>query len=54
MIPFENKDCFSTLFADLEKDPDVFIALEINSLEDAFINIGMDETKFLGENVDEH
>ena len=29
------------------------MTLEMNTLEDAFINIGMDENKFLGEHVDE-
>jgi ATP-binding cassette subfamily A (ABC1) protein 3 len=31
----------------LESDPEISINLELNSLEDAFINIGMDEEKYL-------
>jgi len=31
----------------LENDHNLNISLEMNSLEDAFINIGMDENRFL-------
>ncbi|KAL4439562.1 hypothetical protein ABPG74_003964 [Tetrahymena malaccensis] len=50
-LPFDNKDKFVQLFQILEKDfEDVQIMFEMNTLEDAFINIGMDEQKYL--NVD--
>jgi len=31
----------------LEQDKGIYINLENNTLEDAFVNIGMDEEKFL-------
>lgn len=42
-LPFEMRPKFSDLFTQLEQDRSLSINLEMNSLEDAFINIGMDE-----------
>ncbi len=38
------------LFEKLEKEVYLLFNLEMNSLEDAFINIGMDEEKFISSN----
>ena len=42
-LPFVMRPKFSDLFTQLEQDKSLSINLEMNSLEDAFINIGMDE-----------
>ncbi|EAR96798.2 transporter family ABC domain protein (macronuclear) [Tetrahymena thermophila SB210] len=46
-LPFSSKQHFSNLFSTLEKDNELNLDLEANTLEDAFINIGMDENKYL-------
>ncbi|KAL4509467.1 hypothetical protein ABPG73_022683 [Tetrahymena malaccensis] len=46
-LPFSSKSSFSNLFSALEKDIELNLDLEANTLEDAFINIGMDEDKYL-------
>ena len=51
MIPFNYQKHFSNLFDHLEQVEGINVNLEMNSLEDAFINIGMDEDKFLRERV---
>lgn len=48
-LPFEQKGNFTALFKELESDKDLKITLNINSLEDAFVNIGMDEDRFLAK-----
>ena len=47
-LPFSSKEKFYDLFRELEKDSRFQINLEMNTLEDAFVNIGMDEDKYLG------
>ncbi|EAR92762.2 ABC transporter family protein (macronuclear) [Tetrahymena thermophila SB210] len=50
LIPFSAQACFAELFHSLEKYEHINVDLEMNSLEDAFINIGMDEENFLERN----
>ncbi|EAR84667.2 ABC transporter family protein (macronuclear) [Tetrahymena thermophila SB210] len=47
LLPFETQDRYSYLFAQLEQQQNLMINLQMNSLEDAFVNIGMDEEKYL-------
>ena len=46
-LPFNQENRFTELFGELERDKKISINLEMNSLEDAFVNIGMEEEKFL-------
>ncbi|KAL4503253.1 hypothetical protein ABPG72_000859 [Tetrahymena utriculariae] len=46
-LPFSSKQKFPNLFSTLEQEPELSLDLEMNTLEDAFINIGMDEEKYL-------
>ena len=40
LLPFATQSILGQLFENLEKIPDVALSLDLNSLEDAFINIG--------------
>ena len=46
-LPFSQQGKFTDLFYELEKENKISVNLEMNSLEDAFINIGMEEEKYL-------
>ncbi|CAD8193046.1 unnamed protein product [Paramecium pentaurelia] len=46
-VPFKQKDKFLSLFEQLERDQTIQVNLMMNTLEEAFINIGMDEESFL-------
>jgi ATP-binding cassette subfamily A (ABC1) protein 3 len=52
-VPFRLQSALKELFSELEDYKDVTISLEMNSLEDAFINIGMDEENFMKEHHSE-
>jgi hypothetical protein len=43
MLPTQHKAAFLPLFQRLESDPSITLDLAMTSLEEAFINIGMDE-----------
>lgn len=47
LIPFHVQSKLSGLFKFLEEIPGIKISMEMNTLEDAFVNIGMEEEKFL-------
>jgi ATP-binding cassette subfamily A (ABC1) protein 3 len=47
LLPTQNKSTLLPLFEHLEKDPTITLDLAMTSLEEAFINIGMDEEKFM-------
>lgn len=53
MVSFSAQEHFVDLFEKLEKEQGFLINLEMNTLEDAFVNIGMDEDKFFKGNEDE-
>lgn len=46
-VPFSEREKLIPIFQKIEREQDVEVNLEMNSLEDAFVNIGMDESKFL-------
>lgn len=46
-LPYSEKPKLINIFKELEKDSSVQIDLALNSLEEAFINIGMDEESFI-------
>ncbi|KAL4504088.1 hypothetical protein ABPG72_020926 [Tetrahymena utriculariae] len=46
LLPFSSTSQFSGLFQQLEKDNDLMINLQINSLEDVFVSIGTDEQRY--------
>ncbi|CAD8108025.1 unnamed protein product [Paramecium sonneborni] len=48
-VPFKQKDKFLPLFEQLERDQSIQVNLMMNTLEEAFINIGMDEEAFLNK-----
>ncbi|CAD8107532.1 unnamed protein product [Paramecium sonneborni] len=48
-VPFKQKDKFLPMFEQLERDQFIQINLMMNTLEEAFINIGMDEEAFLNK-----
>ncbi|CAD8188760.1 unnamed protein product [Paramecium octaurelia] len=48
-VPFKHKDKFLPLFEQLERDQSIQVNLMMNTLEEAFINIGMDEESFLNK-----
>ncbi|CAD8079917.1 unnamed protein product [Paramecium sonneborni] len=50
-INFDKKEELLPLFQQLEKDPQIELNLVMNTLEEAFINIGMDEESFLKKKV---
>ncbi|CAD8056529.1 unnamed protein product [Paramecium primaurelia] len=50
-INFDKKEELLPLFQQLEKDPQIELNLIMNTLEEAFINIGMDEESFLKKKV---
>ncbi|CAK76708.1 unnamed protein product (macronuclear) [Paramecium tetraurelia] len=50
-INFDKKEELLPLFQQLEKDPQIELNLIMNTLEEAFINIGMDEETFLQKKV---
>lgn len=49
LLPFTEQDRFAKLFTELEGHQNVKVSLEMNSLEDAFINIGLEEEKYLAK-----
>jgi ATP-binding cassette subfamily A (ABC1) protein 3 len=46
-LPYAEKNNLLPVFEQLEKDQSIQIDLQMNTLEEAFINIGMDEEKFM-------
>jgi ATP-binding cassette subfamily A (ABC1) protein 3 len=46
-LAFNSKEYFIDLFKSLEEDPSITVDLYMNTLEEAFINIGIDEEKFM-------
>lgn len=49
LLPFPEQHKFAKLFSVLETKENLNINLEMNSLEDAFVNIGLEEDKFLAK-----
>ncbi len=52
LIPFKSQTKFVNMFQDLNEYEFITINLEMNSLEDAFVNIGMDEEQFIEKNME--
>jgi len=52
LLPFDTQPHFPRLFEELEQIPQVKISMEMNSLEDTYINIGMREEEFFGKKSD--
>jgi ATP-binding cassette, subfamily A (ABC1), member 3 len=46
-MPFDRKERFIPIFEALEDDKTISIDLYMNTLEEAFINIGLDEDRFM-------
>lgn len=46
-VDFDCKEKMLNLFKVLEREKDLDISLKLNTLEEAFINIGIDEEEFL-------
>jgi ATP-binding cassette subfamily A (ABC1) protein 3 len=47
VIPFQDKRKLLPIFQRIESDPALQLDLAMTSLEEAFINIGIDEEKFI-------
>jgi ATP-binding cassette subfamily A (ABC1) protein 3 len=48
-LPFTSKVNLISTFGDLERIPSIQFDLKLNTLEEAFINIGMDEEAFISK-----
>jgi ATP-binding cassette subfamily A (ABC1) protein 3 len=48
-LPYSEKQRLLPIFRELEQDKNIQVDLAINSLEEAFINIGMDEETFINK-----
>jgi ATP-binding cassette, subfamily A (ABC1), member 3 len=55
LLPFSAQSSFHSLFKTLELNPKIKFNMQMNSLEDTFVNIGLKEDEFLGiEKSGEH
>jgi len=52
LIPFEEQSKFPSLFRELEKIKNIRISMQMNSLEDTYVNIGLKEHEIFGINED--
>lgn len=48
LLPFKSQKRYPELFFELERNRNIKFSLQMNSLEDTFINIGLKEDEFLG------